>query len=340
MRKQAFTLIELLVVIAIIAILAAILFPVFAQAKAAAKKSTDLSNQKQLGLGIFLYSNDFDDVYPTAYFHRAWAPASGGTVAGYTHWSALIFPYVKNWDLFVSPGDKIGGHAPTCFSSADNNSGKGGPAGQSANRCAAGDPRVPANKVIGGFIVDDQAPRLSYTVNSAVIPRLRNSLDQAAGVQVVSQTQLENISNTIVIAGLVDNLSCLNGASLGTGIRNSSHRSTNAITKDSANSVPYFGENTDAATPTLFALNFNAITRPSNNIFQLCQNGVANMPLITYHSAFRWNDGDNYAMADGSAKYRKFAATISPTNYMWGARVYTAAGQQLIDPISGNPVTQ
>src|ERR1700678_1553068 len=63
-NRSAFTLIELLVVIAIIAILAAILFPVFAQAKLAAKKIASLSNVKQLDLGILMYSNDHDDVLP------------------------------------------------------------------------------------------------------------------------------------------------------------------------------------------------------------------------------------------------------------------------------------
>ena len=61
--KKAFTLIELLVVIAIIAILAAILFPVFAQAKEAAKKTACLSNEKQLALGILMYNNDSDDTF-------------------------------------------------------------------------------------------------------------------------------------------------------------------------------------------------------------------------------------------------------------------------------------
>ena len=62
--KKAFTLIELLVVIAIIAILAAILFPVFAQAKMAAKKTQSISNTKQVNLGLLLYLPDYDDLYP------------------------------------------------------------------------------------------------------------------------------------------------------------------------------------------------------------------------------------------------------------------------------------
>jgi prepilin-type N-terminal cleavage/methylation domain-containing protein/prepilin-type processing-associated H-X9-DG protein len=64
MKRQAFTLIELLVVIAIIAILAAILFPVFAQAKLSAKKSVTLSNLRQIGTGVMMYLNDHDDTYP------------------------------------------------------------------------------------------------------------------------------------------------------------------------------------------------------------------------------------------------------------------------------------
>ena len=69
-RSEAFTLIELLVVIAIIAILAAILFPVFAQAKLAAKKASDLSNMKQIGTGTAIYLGDNDDVFPLADFMR------------------------------------------------------------------------------------------------------------------------------------------------------------------------------------------------------------------------------------------------------------------------------
>ena len=61
--KKAFTLIELLVVIAIIAILAAILFPVFAQAREKARQASCLSNEKQIGLGLMMYTQDYDETY-------------------------------------------------------------------------------------------------------------------------------------------------------------------------------------------------------------------------------------------------------------------------------------
>src|SRR3954469_17835340 len=71
MRRKAFTLIELLVVIAIIAILAAILFPVFAQAKEAAKKSQTLNNTKQLSIAMLIYNTDNDDIFPLGMSRRA-----------------------------------------------------------------------------------------------------------------------------------------------------------------------------------------------------------------------------------------------------------------------------
>ena len=92
-RSRAFTLIELLVVIAIIAILAAILFPVFAQAKLAAKKTADLSNQKQIGTGLLLYAGDADDDYPRGQYYIDSARHEDGDPI-YT-WRELSNPYMK-----------------------------------------------------------------------------------------------------------------------------------------------------------------------------------------------------------------------------------------------------
>ncbi|MEI7577541.1 MAG: prepilin-type N-terminal cleavage/methylation domain-containing protein [Armatimonadota bacterium] len=121
MRQQnrAFTLIELLVVIAIIAILAAILFPVFAQAKAAAKKTQALSNVKQMGTAFAIYSSDADDLYPICGYDpvAGWlqgynmdAPSNWRTnsatyiEAVSTAWANSTEPYKKNWQMLETPG--------------------------------------------------------------------------------------------------------------------------------------------------------------------------------------------------------------------------------------------
>jgi prepilin-type N-terminal cleavage/methylation domain-containing protein len=102
--KRAFTLIELLVVIAIIAILAAILFPVFAQAKEAAKKTVCLSNMKQIGLGLQMYLNDDDDVM---FFRAGWANSRSGVIptANSNRWWNLLVPYLKSTAIYACPSD-------------------------------------------------------------------------------------------------------------------------------------------------------------------------------------------------------------------------------------------
>jgi prepilin-type N-terminal cleavage/methylation domain-containing protein/prepilin-type processing-associated H-X9-DG protein len=104
-RRRGFTLIELLVVIAIIAILAAILFPVFAQARDQARQTTCLSNMRQLGTGLMMYAQDYDEALPSWPFYakpsifnapewKDWGPAL---------WVHVLMPYVKNKQVFACP---------------------------------------------------------------------------------------------------------------------------------------------------------------------------------------------------------------------------------------------
>src|SRR5438874_1774595 len=98
-RKNAFTLIELLVVIAIIAILAAILFPVFAQAREKARGISCLSNLKETTLAFQMYLQDYDEVMVP---HRTFWPIASNTTLT-ARWPFLCQPYIKNWQIFHCP---------------------------------------------------------------------------------------------------------------------------------------------------------------------------------------------------------------------------------------------
>jgi prepilin-type N-terminal cleavage/methylation domain-containing protein len=108
-RRRAFTLIELLVVIAIIAILAAILFPVFAQAREKARQASCLSNCKQIGNATMMYLQDYDEAYPSHYTAAGVGVHTlpdGRLFQGHVGWPLVIYPYIKNQQVFLCPSDE------------------------------------------------------------------------------------------------------------------------------------------------------------------------------------------------------------------------------------------
>ena len=107
--RAAFTLIELLVVIAILALLAAILFPVFGRARENARRTNCLNNLKQIGIGLLAYTQDYDEMMIADWFGPDTGPTEPkGTGAGRYKWMDAIYPYVKNEAVFNCPSHSFG----------------------------------------------------------------------------------------------------------------------------------------------------------------------------------------------------------------------------------------
>ncbi|MBX3114631.1 MAG: prepilin-type N-terminal cleavage/methylation domain-containing protein [Fimbriimonadaceae bacterium] len=310
--RRAFTLIELLVVIAIIAILAAILFPVFAQAKQAAKKTQDLSNMKQIGTSIQIYLADYDDTYSQAYYYPndSGSSTNGNGVGGYVQWSGLLQPYTKNLQIFVSPGDPNGGLAPTCY--VGNNLGYGAPAGQTPQASCS-------------TIQDVQAPRISYTANSLLMPRKRRTIDP---MSVTSSTAVDDVSGTILLAAQTHFKACINGISTASNEAFKTHRPANGILLQNGNA--FAGED-----PAEVGLGwYRALTvAQAKSDLAACKAGTnagpAGFSHITYAQPDRWGKGSNYTYADTHAKFASLEATLNPENFQWGKRAYTAGGGEV-----------
>jgi len=123
LNRRGFTLIELLVVIAIIAILAAILFPVFAQAREKARMTSCLNNMKQLGTGLYTYLGDWDDAFPLNRFPSANKPGPTGLEGSQYNWKRALASYIKSNAVYTCPSnDKawVNSDANACIGDESN----------------------------------------------------------------------------------------------------------------------------------------------------------------------------------------------------------------------------
>ena len=280
--RKAFTLIELLVVIAIIAILAAILFPVFAQAKEAAKKTSCLANVKEIATAGYLYAGDNEDVLPGNTWHQE---ASGvyynpaNPAAKYdVHWTYLMQPYIKSWDIFACPSDSL----PTT----------------AKNVC----PNGIADLGKTPMVCDWQAPKSSYLSNYNLIP--------VHDATPVSMTALNAPADTILFAERrvkLDKATKVIGGQKGTSGFFPAQPCPGWTlvapgTTPGANQYAYF----TAADAKNYALNDT-------------DDSAHDIVRVKWD---RHTGGSNYAYADGHAKYQKLEQTLDPARYAYGDRAY------------------
>lgn len=316
-KKSAFTLIELLVVIAIIAILAAILFPVFTQAKMAAKKTACLSNSKQIGLGLTMYLADNEDTYCPAYIYGN--PNASGSLdaTGIIHWSGVTAPYIKSYGLFISPTDPTKGQSPTNF--IGNNLGYGVPAGAVSFNPA---------------IQDVQAPRLSYTANEQIMPRPRGGVGGVFSGQplnVVSSTSLESPAETIAVTEFTEYINAVSGTGSG-GTTFKSHRPTDVLALNAGGTTPYDTNNANNA--PVYALS----TARAEALFDLQSTiplGNGSNPHIVYMNSGRKTQGVSFTFSDGHSKYMPVAKTLDCNAFKWGTAVYSQGGQPVLCSATG-----
>jgi prepilin-type N-terminal cleavage/methylation domain-containing protein/prepilin-type processing-associated H-X9-DG protein len=208
--RKGFTLIELLVVIAIIAILAAILFPVFAKAREKARQASCASNEKQLGLGILQYVQDYDEHMPSGYNTTL---AKGGLPGA--AWAGSVQPYIKSTQLMKCPDDstssftqKDGTYYPVSYGFNSNLAGNGA-TGALASLGA------PASTVMAFEVVGNSANITN--INEGVVPATSDNLGTmdspvGNGITIADKYDGSTAEATQYATGIIDNSGATAGA--------------------------------------------------------------------------------------------------------------------------------
>jgi prepilin-type N-terminal cleavage/methylation domain-containing protein/prepilin-type processing-associated H-X9-DG protein len=309
-RAKGFTLIELLVVIAIIAILAAILFPVFAKARAKARQTACLSNVRQMATAFIQYTQDYDEMWPSSYYYKNKIPGGTGSSSnGYVQWSGMIQPYVKNEQIFVCPEHAVKGWAPTCFT-------------------PEWIPNPPAGQTPKYLLNDMQVPRISYVANETILPRHKYD---AIPNRVIPDAVLDAPAETIVTAEYTNNIQQLLDSSPTGGDAIKSHRPTNAVSSNGAvfDGESYSGQPVVALTP--------------QECWTAIDNAYASSAMgqhhICYTNPLMHNDGMNYVLADGHAKWYRLENTLNPDAFLWGKKMHTCPNNPpVLRPDGSGPV--
>ena len=330
MNKQTgFTLIELLVVIAIIAILAAILFPVFASAREKARGTACLSNEKQIGLALVQYMTDYDGGIPQISYY-AGSTATSTSMVPYVpgSWMVTLFPYVKTLSVFACPSDTANVQIYGCYGQTANAASL--PSGGSASCVDGGQ---------GGNPWDVGPIQYSYAPNTNVLAtyRFNNTYDN----------QYTSSANTIAIS---ERRASYNPTAPATVIKPWAgvsafdpplpcNEAGATFTANTTASCAYGGTQSSGGCVYTYATVTNAVnfvTASASVTTAISDGASAASPQIARvqwdrHPSSSANTnqpsgGSNYIFLDGHAKWLPFAVTLDQTQLLYGDRYYPMPG--------------
>ena len=289
------------------------LLPALSKAREKGKAIACLSNQKQVGLGILLYKEDYQGFFPRAYYYLN-DTGSGG---GYMHWSGMLKSgnYITSNPAFVCPSMENGGWAPTCFGSA----------GDFKN--GFGETVTPPNgQGSANSGMDFQAPRMSYTCNEAIMPRLK--VNSFTWLTHVKDMVLKAPSDEIVMAEYTEKIERIM-ASSATGLTGlKSHRPASGVTSGNVDSkVEYNSEG--AFSGPVFATSVASAKAPVPSDTQ---------NHINYVAWDRHSKSGNYLFADGHSAPKQLEETLDPNAFLWGKKIYSDSRVTMITSDGTNPV--
>ncbi len=323
-RKQAaFTLVELLVVIGIIALLISVLLPALQKARESANMTKCLSNLRTIGQGLSIYLSENKGTFPAAYTYarqnNAAGPQPTAPQYGYIHWTSYIYgeksktgsidvyKSMHGWDAFQCPSFNNGGLPPT--NTFDGNVGEG-------------------VVVDATGVIDQQAPRCSYTVNEAIMPRNKFTIgfdgNDNRVYQLVRAGQIKGSARVILATEMSQDPAMVSGPGrVGGGIVSKSHRPVHGFF------VPNGGDNYELdkagapGGPPAYSRNFDLLPglTPTPVPNRLAWVGRVH-GRATLNGAGQDLRTTNFLYVDGHVENKRLAQTLYP-EFQWGDRFYS-----------------
>jgi prepilin-type N-terminal cleavage/methylation domain-containing protein/prepilin-type processing-associated H-X9-DG protein len=336
-RRRGFTLVELLVVIAIIGVLMAILVPALSKARAAAYTVKCSSNLRAIAQGLLTYVTENKGTFPAAYIYVGQAFADGqqtplDPTSGYIHWSSYLFKrssgggevpqseYMKlrGWEMFTCPALERGGLAPANTYDANHDPGQ-------------------QNDVLG--VIDQQAPRIAYTVNEAIMPRNKFTKSwpgQTRTYQYVRISSIKSPNNVILATEFIDDWHVVTedtgeGAAAGHSPACKSHRPVHGF-RGILNDLDMFQAPTGAAVGrTVKGYQILKVTKEDLIPNMSAAQSLTSKTRLNWVGRNHSNGKSNFAFVDGHVETKTIEETLAP-KFQWGTTFYSLNPHGDVEP--------